>query len=504
MGAIQVLPSGLFSDKLKVTILGSPKDRLYQTWKNFSPKRSWVTPKNSIENLREGVLQRVLYRKNDGGEFVPPPTVDSVILNECLSKFSSAFKAVKPSTSRKTYSRVISVYNGRKLKRYQNARLSLLLKGMRDTYANVMAFIKYEKSKEDFVPRVISTRRPQYHLELLTYLQGLEKSIFKCIDKIFESPTVMKGKNSVERGKIISAKWAKFNKPVAFSFDLARMDQHVSLEALQWEHEIYSSCFSGIDKKKLCKLLNKQLRNKVWGKASNGFLKYTTRGVRMSGDVNTGLGNTLIVCAMIYCYCKIYKIDKGEVIDDGDDGAIIIEETDIPKIFELKTFALKCGFVMKLERPVFILEKLIFCQAQPVIGSDGQYRMVRHPHKSCSKDVICLEPRKTNLGRNDWLHAIGSSGMSMSGGIPIFQEYYSSILRGTKTPKKNPQVLENGLYWLSRRMNDVYTKITTMTRVSFWKAFDIDPIRQIILENSYKFLKIDLNTTDHGGVNSYW
>lgn len=482
VAGVQVKPCRLVTSKLKVTILDNYKVRYMETWLGNSPNMRWVIPNNSIENLREGVLQRVLYHKENGVMVPPRPPVTGLIVKK-MQKFTAALKEVLPSTSRISYKQVLKAYTGRKLNRYIDAMNSLLLCSVRMKDSFVKAFLKLEKSKPDFVPRVVSPRNPRYNLELLTYLQRLEKIVFESINRIFGSVTVFKGLNSSEAGIIIHQKWQKFRKPIALGFDAVRFDQHVSTEMLQWEHSIYESCFSGSDKNALRKLLKRQLRNRVYGRAHNGTLKYKIDGTRMSGDVNTSLGNCLIMCGMVYSFCKKNKIGKFELCNNGDDCVLIIEGEDLGKMLKFDKYCNTMGFIMVMEKPVHILEKIQFCQCNPVRVNET-YRMIRNPIKSCSKDNISLIPRKTNRARRDWLHCVGSSGMSMSGGVPIFQEFYSAMLRST-VGAKIVGIIENGLWWMSRRMNDTYTEVDHDTRISFWQAFGIDSARQIQIETFY-------------------
>jgi len=110
-------------------------------------------------------------------------------------------------------------------------------------------FVKYEKTdrttKEDPVPRVISPRDPKYNIQLGRYLKPIEERIFKALGKMFGHPTVMKGMDTDRTASVLHEKWDHFNNPVAIGLDASRFDQHVSLEALKFEHSVYAACFRG-------------------------------------------------------------------------------------------------------------------------------------------------------------------------------------------------------------------------------------------------------------------
>jgi hypothetical protein len=471
-----------------------------EVWYANSPNKKWVVPNNSIENLREGVLQRVLFHKING-KFVPPSPPLTGFIEKELQKFKVSLCKVLPSTSPISYKEVLKAYTGRKLNRYIEAMNSLLLIGIQKKDAFVKAFLKLEKSKPDFVPRVVSPRSPRYNLKLLTYLQKLEKIVFWAIDTLYGQTTVFKGLNSSESGNKMYTKWTQFTKPMAVGFDAIRFDQHVSQEMLKWEHSIYLSCFNEHDRKELSELLKQQLVNKVYGRARNGTLKYKTRGTRMSGDVNTSLGNCLIMCAIVYSYCHKNNISKFELCNNGDDCVLMFEASDQSKMNNFESYCSNLGFLMVVEEPVTIFEHIEFCQCKPVCVN-GSYRMIRNPIKSCSKDNISLIPRIHINPRRNWLHCVGSSGMSMSGGVPIFQEFYSSMLRST-VGAINRGIVENGLWWMSRRMNDIYTEVDDSTRISFWRAFGIDSAMQLQIERFYKTTDYNLHDGEPS-VCLYW
>lgn len=480
---MQVPLSGLTHPKLEVTVLGRAKERYYQLWRNHGPDVNWVAPQNSIENLREAVLQRVFYEKH-GHDWVQPYCPKPNEIESLFVTFKQKLFEVLPPTSRKSYAEVLTAYSGRKLERYTRAMEALKFTAVTKKDSYVSAFVKYEKSKVDFVPRVISPRKPVYNLELLTYLQGAEKKIFRSINKVFGDRVVMKGLNCAERGEILYGKWCKFKEPVAVPFDHSRFDQHINESLLIWEHSIYKRCLEWChDFGRLSVLLSYQQTNTVFGQTTNGHLRFVKTGGRCSGDVNTGLGNTLIAMALVYSYMSQFKVPY-TTYGDGDDGGIMIEKVNLHLLDNFPEFCGSAGTVVKLEPPVHEFEHLEFCQSHPVMMHDGTYRMIRNPVYSCSKDIINLEPRPTDRSRSDWLHAVASSGMSMSGGVPIFQEYYTSILRST-APGKKRVILENGLFWASQRMKDRYFEVHPQTRLSFAKAYGIEPAMQVIIENYY-------------------
>jgi len=308
---------------------------------------------------------------------------------------------------------------------------------------------------------------------------------------------VLKGFNAQQTGEIFNSKWNSFRKPVAIGLDASRFDQHVGIDALRWEHSVYNGIFKSPE---LRRLLSWQLNNKVVGHCKDGKLKYVTEGCRMSGDMNTALGNCLIMCALVHCYLSMKGI-KGSLANNGDDCTVILEQRDLLKFQDgLQEWFLEMGFSMKVEDPVYDIEGIEFCQTHPVFDGSN-YVMVRNFPKALSKDCLSMKQLDHPATCRMWLDAIGQGGLSLTGGIPVYQDFYSSLIKCASTvtvpPKRQtnwtrrkakPQVeLTNGMSWLSRNMDRHYSShISGRTRHSFYLAFGVTPEQQIALEDVYR------------------
>jgi hypothetical protein len=253
---------------------------------------NYLVHNSSLVNLVRGVLTRVLLVK---GKPTPKPLAG--IYGRRLSYFRNDLVKRVSSTTPITQQQFVDLYKGRKHTIYQNALHSLQNHGVCASDATIKAFVKAEfintDDKPDPDPRVISPRDPRYNIEVGKFLRPLEHEVYRGIRDIFGEPTVLKGFNSKQTGEIFLNKWNLYRNPVAIGLDASRFDQHVSIQALEWEHSIYNRVFNS---RELRWLLRMQLRNRVRGYCRDGKLKYTTEGCRMSGDMNTALGNCLIMC----------------------------------------------------------------------------------------------------------------------------------------------------------------------------------------------------------------
>ena len=477
----------------------------------LSLPNNYLVHNSSLNNLARGVLTRVLLVKG-----LPSPKPREGIYGERLRYFRDALLKRFSSTTPVSYSQFVEYYKGRRKTLYQRAADSLLHTGISKRDATIKAFVKAEfinsDDKPDPDPRVISPRDPRYNVEVGRYLRPIEHKVYKGIADIFGEPTVFKGYNAEQIGKMFETKWNKYRNPVAIGLDASRFDQHVSVEALRWEHSVYNGIYHS---RELRKLLSWQLYNKVVGHCRDGRLKYVTEGCRMSGDMNTAMGNCLIMCALVHAYLRHRGI-PGSLANNGDDCTVIFDRKHLSNFQNgLSEWFLEMGFNMKVEEPVFNLEGIEFCQTHPVFVS-GSYTMVRNFPKALSKDCLSLKQMDHPNVCRAWLDAVGQGGLSLTGGIPVYQDFYSSYVRLSKTipevktarqnSKRRHRVpvveITGGIAWLSKGMARNYSEIDPRTRHSFYLAFGTTPDQQLELEKFYKgvewgFLVRKLDSLQH-------
>jgi len=383
-----------------------------------------------------------------------------------------------------SYNRFVEYYSGRRRTVYQDAADSLLVRGVERKDSYLATFVKAEKinftAKADPAPRVIQPRHPRYNVAVGVFLKPIEHQLYSTVDRVFGEVTIMKGHNAQESGGILHGKWSSFRHPVAVGLDASRFDQHVSPDTLSWEHTVYEMFYRGADKVKLRALLSWQLRNRGFGRASDGLIKYIVDGCRMSGDMNTGLGNCIIMCALIWAYCCDHGL-KAKLANNGDDCVLFLEAADLAKLRGINGWFRTRGFTMKMEEPVYHLEQVEFCQTQPVWTPEG-WLMVRKHGSAMSKDVHTVFPLDNEGGAMKWLKAISDAGMALTGGIPVQQEFYRALGRNARVALVGAPQLESGFMRLAAGMQRTHTDVHPMTRVSYWRAFGVLPDVQESLE----------------------
>lgn len=431
-------------------------------------------------NLIRGVAERVLYLRSDDGTLNPTRKPLSGVFTRAKAVKNHLLRHLRPTTvvERADYP---SLYHGRKQKVYQRAFESLLSKPITRKDAYVSTFVKAEKvnftAKGDPAPRVIQPRSPRYNLEVGRYLKVFEKELCRGFARAWGYKVVLKGLNAEQVAASLWEDWEAFNQPVAFGLDASRFDQHVSVDALQFEHSVYNSVFRSAE---LAKLLSWQINNRGFGRVGEQCAKYTVEGCRMSGDINTGMGNCLIMSLIVLAYFESVGV-MARLANNGDDCVVFCDARDLPKMEGIDQWFTDFGFKLKREPTVRIFEKIEFCQTQPVrIG--GTWRMVRNPWTAMSKDCVSLLSWHDEASFNTWRDAIGTCGLELTTGVPIWESFYSSIKHGDLKGGLE-QVYDSGLGYLARGTSKAV--IDDEARYSFWRAFGITPDLQIATEKCW-------------------
>lgn len=438
---------------------------------------------SNFTNLARGIVERVFYVVRDGSLARAPQPIPGFYsrLSGVRKRLLSVLRST-PIVARDEYP---GLYTGRKRGIYERAVASLVVRAVNVKDAWVNTFVKAEKvnltSKGDPAPRVISPRSPRYNVEVGRYLKLFEKELCKGFARVWGYPVVLKGMNAGEVGTWMARHWESFDEPVAVGLDASRFDQHVSVDALKWEHSVYNSVFNSPE---LRRLLSWQLRNHGIARVEGKVVEYDIDGCRMSGDINTGMGNCLIMSSIVIAYCEQAGI-RFRLANNGDDCVLFVEKQDLKSLDGIDAWFLDGGFTLTREDPVYVLEQVVFCQAQPVLTSTG-WRMVRDPRVAMSKDCVSLLGWDNPLMLGQWAHSVGSCGLSLTAGVPVWEAWYRRLLRigaGVRSVGVDEVVWDSGLGYMARGVQPGV--VDDAARYSFWRAFGITPDFQVALEADY-------------------
>lgn len=460
---------------------GTLRERLIHVVRGFGGPLRWAIHNNSTPNVLRALVERVYMVKSTEGLVPTPKPAENAFSR--LNGFKTALLRHLPRTAPDDREKYPEYYVGRLKAVYERAVESLRMTPVTKRDARIDMFVKAEKinqtQKPDPCPRAIQPRSPRYNVEVGRFLKPLEGLVYRAIAKVWGGPTVLK-MNSEDQAAVLRTMWDQFPDPVAVGLDASRFDQHVSAQALRWEHSCYLPCFAGNDRHTLGCLLEWQIRNVGRARTSDAQVNYRVDGCRMSGDVNTSLGNCLLMCAMVWAYCQAKGI-RARLANNGDDCVVIMAGSDLLEFQHgLESWFLELGFEMEVEEPVKCFEQVQFCQTQPVWAGD-RWLMCRQPDVAISKDLVSLLPLTECLPA--YLGAIGTCGLAALGGMPIFQEFYANLSRAGKTTKLGSHpTLASGLRMMAKGLKRGYMPISAETRASFCFAFGILPAEQEELE----------------------
>lgn len=276
------------------------------------------------------------------------------------------------------YQNIINAYSGAKKFRYNKAWINVQQFGFQKKWSVVSMFVKPDKYPLDALrtkaPRAIQFRTPEFNLMMAHYLKDFEEKFYELGPGV---RSIAKGRNAQERASDILAKWEKFDDPVVYMADHSAFDSSIRVEHLRACHKIYRHF---VKSKTLKKLLQCQINNKGYSKSG---IKYKISGTRMSGDFDTGLGNSLVNWITLR---YVFRRVKSEIYLDGDDSLVFLERRDLPLV-DVGEFA-ACGFETKIDLTDQLVEAE-FCQSK-LVRADPPI-MVRNPYRLFSHFCVSLK-----------------------------------------------------------------------------------------------------------------
>jgi len=452
---------------------------------------SFVLPyKQSVHNALFSVTERVLATDNKGTKPIAANEHEVVKLlpmaktiakivradNVCKKMDLLAYAEARPQRTRNRYRKIVGeMVNAGCHNVYQLSTLGTTLARI----ATTRAFIKIEGTlhsvKKINVPRLINPRDPKYNVLLGCYLSHLEGPILKSFDKLYgHKNTMMKGKTIFEKAAIAQNYFGQGY--WAYSLDMARFDQHVNAKLLNIEHAVYKGIFPGDNELRV--LLKAQVSNKIKVKAPDGSFHVDNWEGRCSGDVNTSLGN----CVLMGLMCKGLVSGDMRLMCDGDDTIIWAKPGTFDVDVATRHFR-KYGMNMTLEGIATKPEELTFCQHYFISTPNG-VRMCRSPDKAMLRDVMSFGINGGDIAQfRKLLYAVGECGMSQYWGMPILQSIYQMNLRlGLRSKHKVFRELSRSNFGMGMTTKRDAVPIDAPTRLSFWEATGYTPLQQVTIE----------------------
>lgn len=455
---------------------------------------------NCSHNLMSALRDRVLAR-------VPVITQNGI---KTLRRQSARLKHRLGKVTPWEIARVVNHYAGAKRRRYELAAERYISEGVTYRDAVVDLFVKSEATmvKEEFkAPRAIQPRSYVYGVAIAQYVKPAEHMIYHvkgyCQKGVPESRVIAKGLSQTARARLLAEKSSNFSNPVWMTLDASRFDLHVNKEQLRVEHGVYLHC---VDDPEFRRLLNMQLVNH--GRVREHGIKYTSDGGRMSGDMNTAVGNCVLMLLMCNEALERADIHKYDVLDDGDDIVVILEKGDELKLqSSVKATFLEFGHEVKIENVAYAFEDLEWCQCHPVQVDQGVWKLVRDPGKILGKGLSGTKyfNNPDEGTRRKLVHSLGLCEGILNTGVPVLQAYGRACVRWANTQdclkldtvdlltdRIGKELGVRGVIDPRKYAHYLDAEITPTARESFERAFGISVQEQYSLEEVLDGLELSL------------
>jgi hypothetical protein len=409
----------------------------------------------------------------------PSPDKEAMVQLKCFArKIAKRLPRVIPDRPEQMATR----YTGAKRARYALAAQRLLAEGVSRKDATVSMFVKMEKLNPVKVNpdcRAIQFRTPKYCVAIGQYLKPLEHIIYELSGdgKLLPPDRLIgKGLNQTERAELLVKKWHRFDRPVVVGIDATRFDKHIHTGLLEVEQIIYNAM---VRDRTFARYMSWQMVNK--GRTRSG-VKYTVRGKRMSGDMNTALGNCLI---MVICVAFVLHGIKYDLLDDGDDLLILCEDKLLCEVQQRVGRLLSFGLVVKAEAPERSLPEVNWCQSNPIEVMPGKWRFIRHPTKAFACALGGSKYMESSLKlRKKLVNSIGLCELVLNSGVPVLQEFAVALIRNAATTETLKFDSIDSMYYRVMRETalPMAVEIHPSARDSFMAAFGVTPQDQVDME----------------------
>lgn len=467
---------------VRVRRLGQPRLRSMMVLDDRVPRLELFCHSQSVDNVLGAIAHRLLTVDYGEGPQARVVQTHEHFYDDDMVEFRDAVVtyARRRRSAPWSLEQAVESYRGPRRARYAKAADALRERPVMKRDAEINMFVKFEKNgaKKGKAPvaRIIAPRSYRYIVKLATYLKPIEKLIVQGINKLAGYRAVAKGLNTHQRAAVIEANMDAVPDCVVIGGDAVKLDAHLRKPALIYEHSFYKQIYN-FDRT-LVRLLNWQLDARAVAYAPDGRVGLRCWDTRGSGDINTGLGNTILVCNMIYAYLKTVP-GKTRYFCDGDDFLLFVERRALSTVMEtMHAHFLKYGLFVKAEDPVDVIEHVEFCRSHPV-WNGTRYTMVRNFPDCLSKDTVATK-YVGNVGSFDRARsAISSCSQALNAGIPILSEHAKWLGRGSTKAAIDGDWREwqVGGWHAAPKVAD-RDHVTPRARVSFWEAFEVPPWAQ--------------------------
>ncbi len=316
---------------------------------------------------------------------------------------------------------------GKLRKRYDDTAVDILENGYEPKkHSRISMFLKVEdygdegsifkpaggkhKCKD---PRMISNRDTRFNLGYQKFTTAIERAMYHCF------PQIMKGRNAFERGynfrKLVLRSSGYYLKTDFGRFDCTQRPEVLfDLECGLMQHLLSPADYELFFSYWVHKLY------KV-GRYPNG-LEFKLLGCRGSGDMDTGVFNTLLNYATAVYFLRKNGFDEGSFIVDGDDGVIWIPSKQFTPTWH------EFGLNIDIEL-VSDYHDVTFCSSHFMqINKAGEFMQVQNIPKIIQK-IGTLKNTQFEHCAGDYYYSLGYMYNKMYPEFPVFKQL-SAFLMG--------------------------------------------------------------------------
>jgi hypothetical protein len=346
--------------------------------------------------------------KESANEFNVDMGILDLLLDELANDLRPHFHG------RMELSQFMSHKKGKLLGRYDDACRSVLKNGFniwKDN--NISAFIKNEIYDEDKPPRMIMGRNTKFNLLYGQYTTALEEAMLHL-------PQISKGKNFLERGQqffqhvlnkvMLECDFSKYE-------STQRIDLLRAVELGLWKRLLPATEYENIEK-----IFKSKMEKR--GYTLNGVY-FSFWGCRGSGDMDTGLFNTLLTYISCKYFIKINGID-GDFICDGDDNCMGFN-SDKEFIDTFSNFGFDAKIIKRHD-----YHDLEYCSGKFIQYQPGKFMYVQNLIK-LMKNIGVFRKRKFEHCKGEYYYSLGFMYQQIYCGMPVFKEIAEALMRIGKT-----------------------------------------------------------------------
>lgn len=247
-------------------------------------------------------------------------------------------------------------------------------------YSFIRAFAKVEMLPAGKWPRLIQPRDPKFNLHVAQFTKPMEAyyysrvgvhGVFKNFSSLAGRPWsrwIGKGLNPQERGELFWQKYHGFKAvygvfPLVTGLDCTGFDAHVTEGQIKAEWAFYRRSFPAVYADDMYYL--QHLMERAHG--TIGSATYSITATRMSGDMHTGFGNSVLTCMMV-CGALRGITKRFDLLDDGDDCLVLFHPDDGAfRVTEaLHAYFWLLGHELKVDPPSDDWRAVSWCQCKLV------------------------------------------------------------------------------------------------------------------------------------------